>query len=77
MVIAPARMGRERTSKKTVTRILQIKRFSSPILFLFFMLLMVLMKLILPRIDDAPAMCNLKMVRSTDFPGCPDEDRVG
>jgi hypothetical protein len=76
-VIAPARMGNERTSKKTVTRILQINRFSSPILFLFFILLMVLMKLILPRMEDAPAMCSLKIVRSTDFPGCPDEDRVG
>jgi len=68
-VIAPARIGRERTSKKTVTKILQMNRFSSPILFLFFILLMVLMKLILPRIDEAPAICNLKIVRSTDFPG--------
>lgn len=69
MVMAPARIGKERTSKKTVTKILQMNKFSSPILFLFFMLLMVLMKLILPRIDDAPAMCSLKIVRSTDFPG--------
>jgi len=75
--MAPARMGKERTSKKTVTRILQMNRFSSPILFLFFILLIVLIKLILPRIEDAPAICNLKIVRSTDFPGCPDEDRVG
>jgi hypothetical protein len=67
--MAPARIGRERTNKKTVTRILQINRFNSPILFLFFMLLMVLMKLILPKIDEAPAICNLKIVRSTDFPG--------
>jgi len=77
MVIAPARIGRERTSRKTVTRILQMKRFNSPILFLFFMLLIVLMKLILPRIDEAPAICKLKMVRSTAFPGWPDEDKVG
>jgi hypothetical protein len=77
MVIAPARMGRERTSKKTVTRILQMNRFNSPIPFLFFMLLIVLMKLILPRMDEAPAMWSLKMVRSTDFPGWPEEDKVG
>jgi hypothetical protein len=76
-VIAPARIGNERTNKKTVTKILQINKFNSPIPFLFFMLLIVLMKLIPPRIDEAPAMCNLKMVRSTAFPGWPEEDRVG
>jgi hypothetical protein len=67
--MAPARMGNERTSRNTVTRTLQIKRFNSPIPFLFFMLLIVLIKLILPRIDEAPAICNLKIVRSTAFPG--------
>jgi hypothetical protein len=29
---------------------------------------MVVIKLMAPRIDEAPARCNLKIVRSTDLP---------
>jgi len=31
---------------------------------------MVVIKLIAPRIDDIPARCRLKIVRSTDAPAC-------
>ena len=33
-----------------------------------FMLIIVVMKLIAPKIDDTPARCNEKIVRSTDAP---------
>lgn len=33
-----------------------------------FILIMVVIKLIAPRIDDTPARCREKMVRSTDAP---------
>lgn len=35
-----------------------------------FILMMVVMKLIAPRIDDTPARCNEKMARSTEAPAC-------
>jgi hypothetical protein len=34
------------------------------------MLIMVVIKLIAPMIDDAPAICKLKMAKSTDGPAC-------
>lgn len=35
-----------------------------------FILIHVVMKLIAPRMDDAPARCREKMARSTDGPEC-------
>lgn len=35
-----------------------------------FMLIIVVMKLIAPRIEDTPARCREKMVRSTEAPAC-------
>lgn len=35
-----------------------------------FMLIQVVMKLIAPRIDDAPAKCREKIARSTEGPEC-------
>lgn len=35
-----------------------------------FMLIIVVMKLIAPKIDETPARCREKMVRSTDAPAC-------
>lgn len=35
-----------------------------------FILMIVVMKLIAPRIEDTPARCNEKIVRSTDAPAC-------
>ena len=34
------------------------------------MLLIVVIKLIAPRIEDTPAKCRQKIVRSTEAPGC-------
>lgn len=34
------------------------------------MLIIVVMKLIAPKIDETPARCREKMVRSTDAPAC-------
>lgn len=34
------------------------------------MLMMVVMKLMAPRIEDAPARCREKIVRSTEAPAC-------
>jgi len=34
------------------------------------MLMIVVIKLIAPRIEETPAKCNEKMVRSTDAPAC-------
>jgi len=41
------------------------------------MLKMVVMKLMAPRIDDAPARCSEKIARSTAGPGWPVVDSVG
>lgn len=35
-----------------------------------FMLMIVVIKLIAPKMEDTPAKCNEKMVRSTEAPGC-------
>ncbi len=41
------------------------------------MLKIVVMKLIAPRIDDAPARCRAKIAMSTEGPGWPSEDDNG
>jgi len=72
MVIAPARTGSESSSRNTVTRIDQTK---SGILCSVMpgarMLKMVVMKLIAPRIEDAPAMCSARIAKSIAGPGVP------
>ena len=72
MVIAPARTGSDSSSRNTVTRIDQT---NSGILCRVMpgarMLKMVVMKLIAPRIDEAPAMCSEKIAKSIAGPGEP------
>src|SRR5574338_977249 len=72
MVIAPASTGSDSSSRNTVTR---IDHTNSGILCSVMpgarMLKMVVMKLMAPRIDEAPARCTDKMTKSTDGPGCP------
>ena len=69
MVMAPASTGSASSSRKTVTRIDQT---NSGILCRVMpgarMLKMVVMKLMAPRIDDAPARCSEKIAMSTDGP---------
>ena len=69
MVMAPARTGSASSSRKAVTRIDQT---NSGILCMVMpgarMLNMVVIKLIAPKIDDAPAKCRLKIAKSIEAP---------
>lgn len=67
MVIAPANTGRERRSNVVVIRIDQIIRgMRSGIIDFGRMLKIVAIKLIDPTIDEIPAMCRERIVKSTD-----------
>ena len=72
MVMAPASTGSDSSSRNTVTR---IDHTNSGILCRVMpgarMLKMVVMKLMAPRIEDAPAMCSEKIARSMAGPGEP------
>lgn len=68
-MIAPANTGRERrrrtavistdqANKGTVSNVIEEDR----------MFKMVVMKLMAPRIDEAPAKCKLKIAKSTEMP---------
>jgi hypothetical protein len=78
IVMPPANTGNERTSKIAVKKILQINKgiFSHDILG-FRKLIIVQRKLILPPIEEAPAICNLKIAKSTLIPGCPTKSLMG
>src|SRR5580704_771567 len=75
MVIAPARTGSDSKSRNTVTR---IDHTNSGILCRVMpgarMLKMVVMKLMAPRIDDAPAKWSDRIAKSTAGPGWPEDD---
>jgi hypothetical protein len=67
--MAPAKTGRERSSSKTVNPTAQTKRgIRAKVIPIIRILIMVLMKLIAPKIEEAPARCKEKMARSTDGP---------
>jgi hypothetical protein len=72
IVIAPANTGKDNTNKKTVTKIVQTKRLiCSKETQLLRKFLVVVIKLIPPKIELTPAQCKLKMAKSTLLPGCP------
>src|ERR1039457_5081488 len=75
MVMAPASTGSESSSRNTVTRIDHTK---SGILCRVMpgarMLKIVVMKLMAPRIEEAPAIWIDKMAKSTAGPGWPEGD---
>src|SRR6478735_11359559 len=75
MVMAPARTGSDSRSRNTVTR---IDHTNSGILCRVMpgarMLKMVVMKLMAPRIDEAPARCSDRIAKSTAGPGWPELD---
>jgi len=78
MVMAPARTGNERSSKKAVRRTDQQKRgISSRLRPMERMLTIVVIKLIEPKIDEIPAICREKIPKSTDRPGWPRVDSGG
>ena len=70
MVSAPASTGIAKSSRNAVTRIAQqnsgMRCMVSPGAR---MLKMVTMKLMAPRTDEAPAMCRLRIPKSTPAPG--------
>jgi hypothetical protein len=72
MVIAPASTGNARSNRKAVT---STDQTNSGILCSVMpgarMLKIVVMKLIAPRIDDAPARCSAKIAKSIAGPGWP------
>ena len=73
MVMAPASTGSDSNSKNAVT---STDHTNSGILCSVMpgarMLKIVVMKLMAPRMDAAPARCSEKMARSTAGPGCPE-----
>jgi hypothetical protein len=72
IVIAPAKTGRDNTNKKVVTITDQTNNgVCSIVIPLLRIINTVTMKLILPRIEDAPAKCSLKIAKSTATPPCP------
>jgi hypothetical protein len=69
MVIAPARTGSDKRSRTAVIRTDQTNSgMESKDIEADRMFMMVVMKLIAPRIEEAPARCNLKIARSTEIP---------
>ena len=76
--MAPASTGSDRSSRNAVTRIDQTK---SGILCSVMpgarMLKIVVMKLMAPRIDEAPARWIERMAKSIAGPGCPEVENGG
>jgi len=70
IVIAPARTGRERRRRKAVRRTDQAKRgIISKERPADRILIIVVIKLIEPRIEETPARCREKIPKSTARPG--------
>lgn len=69
MVIAPAKTGKESKSKIAVINTDQTnKGIRSRVIPIDRMLIIVVIKLIAPRIDDAPAKWREKIAKSTEGP---------
>lgn len=71
MVIPAARTGRDRSRS---TAVIRTDHTNNGVWYCDiaggFMLIMVVIKLMAPRMDDTPAKCREKIVRSTDAPAC-------
>jgi len=69
MLIAPARTGKDKSSNTAVIKTDQTnKGIESRLLVEDRIFMMVVIKLIAPRMEDAPARCSLKIARSTEIP---------
>jgi hypothetical protein len=69
IVIAPAKTGRDKSNNTAVIITDHTnKGVRSHVIPGVRILIIVVIKLIAPRIDDTPARCNLKIVKSTDAP---------
>jgi len=72
IVIAAARTGNDNSKSTTVTATDHTNRGIRSILIpLLRILIIVTKKLILPKIDEAPAKCKEKIAKSTALPLCP------
>jgi hypothetical protein len=69
IVIAPANTGKDNSSSTAVIRTDHTNRgIESKFIEDDRMFMMVVMKLIAPRMEEAPAKCRLKIARSTEMP---------
>jgi len=69
IVMAPARTGNDKSKRIAVIKTDQTNKGMASILIAEDrMFMIVVMKLIAPRMEDAPAKCNLKMAKSTEIP---------
>jgi len=69
MVIAPARTGRESSNKTAVIKTDQTnKGIESNVILALRIFKIVVIKLIAPKIEEAPARCSLKIAKSTEIP---------
>lgn len=78
-MIAPAKTGRDRRSRIAVISTDQTNRgIRSHVMPVVRIFRMVVIKLIAPKIEETPARCNLKIVKSTEAPAWDRfEDRGG
>lgn len=78
-MIAPARTGREVISKTAVTATLHKNRGmrSREICLVVRLQIIVVRKLIEPRIEETPAMCSEKIAKSTEIPEWKRESESG
>jgi hypothetical protein len=69
IVMAPARTGKDNNSKMAVIRTDQTNRgMASRVMVMLRIFIIVVMKLMAPRIEEMPARCSLKIARSTEIP---------
>jgi hypothetical protein len=69
MVIAPPKTGRESNNKKDVIKTAQTySGILCKVMPGALILKIVVIKLIEPKIEDAPAKCKLKIAKSTEIP---------
>ncbi len=69
IVIAPAKTGRDSSKRTAVIRTDHTnKGIESKFIEEDRMFIIVVIKLIAPKIEEAPAKCNLKMAKSTEIP---------
>lgn len=68
-MIAPAKTGKDRSNRTAVINTDHTnKGIESRVKEAERMFIMVVIKLIAPRIDEAPAKCRLKIAKSTEIP---------
>jgi len=67
--MAPAKTGNDNNNKQAVITVAHVNRGNwSNLIFLIFMLIIVVIKLIAPKIEEIPAKCKEKIDKSTEGP---------